>query len=169
MTRLFLLLRRMGAVVLVLLLAVPLSAANFEPLRTALERAATRIPGHTNGVSVEVVDDETGESVFERFPDAPQTIASITKLITTASAIHYLGPDYRFKTSFWRHGDVQQGVLNGSLLVVGGGDPNISGRFYGDNINAVFDKWAEGLQQAGVSRVTGDILLNATFFDSIGR
>jgi D-alanyl-D-alanine carboxypeptidase/D-alanyl-D-alanine-endopeptidase (penicillin-binding protein 4) len=163
------LLRRIGAVFLVLLLATPLSAADFVALRAALERVANRIPGQPNGVSIEIVDDETGDRVFERTPDVPQTIASITKLITTASAMHFLGPDYKFKTTFWRRGEVQQGSLIGSLLVVGGGDPNISGRFYDDDINAVFDRWAEGLRQAGISRVTGDIILNASFFDSIVR
>ena len=57
----------------------------------------------------------------------------------------------------------------GSLLVVGGGDPNISGRFYEDDSFAIFDRWAEGLQQAGIVRVTGDLILNASSFDGIYR
>ncbi len=94
----------------------------------------------------------------------------MTKLFSTAAALHFLGPDYKFKTSFWRRGDVQpDGMLVGSLLVVGGGDPNISGRFYDDDYNAVFDKWAEGLSKAGVHRVSGDLVLNASFFDTIAR
>ena len=130
---------------------------------------ARRIPGQPGGVSIQIADEETGEVVFARSPDAPQSIASVTKLISTATALHYLGPDYRFRTSFWRRGEVQQGSLIGSLLVVGGGDPNISGRFYDDDINAVFDKWADGLKQAGISRVVGEIALNASFFDSVGK
>ena len=42
----------------------------------------------------------------------------------------------------------------GSLLVVGGGDPNISGRFHDDDSFAIFDSWAEGLKQAGIVRVS---------------
>jgi D-alanyl-D-alanine carboxypeptidase/D-alanyl-D-alanine-endopeptidase (penicillin-binding protein 4) len=162
-------LRRFGAVLLVFLLASPVTAADFASLRAVLNNVSIHVPGQPNGVSVQIVDDDTGDVVFERNADAPQTIASITKLITTASALHYLGPDYKFRTTFWRRGEIQQGNLVGSLLVVGGGDPNISGRFYDDNINAVFDRWAEGLRQAGISRVTGDILLNASFFDAEGR
>lgn len=128
-----------------------------------------RIPGQPGGVSIQIADEQTGEVVFSRNPDTPETIASVTKLISTATALHYLGPDYRFRTTFWRRGEIRQGSLIGSLLVVGGGDPNISGRFYDDNINAVFDKWAEGLHQAGISRVVGEIVLNASFFDSVGR
>lgn len=162
-------LRRSGAVILVLLLAFPVSGAEIDSVRAALESVSGRIPGQPNGISIAIADDESGELVFGRNPASPQTIASITKLITTATALHYLGPDYKFRTTLWRRGDVQQGVLMGPLLVVGGGDPNISGRFYDDDINAVFDRWAEGLRQAGITRVAGDIVLNASFFDGVGR
>ncbi|MEO8347835.1 MAG: D-alanyl-D-alanine carboxypeptidase/D-alanyl-D-alanine-endopeptidase [Acidobacteriota bacterium] len=162
-------LRSVGAVLLVFSLASPAGSQEVALLGLALERASLRIPGLPSGVSIQIADQQTGEVIFERNADVPQTMASITKLLTTAAAIHYLGPDFKFHTTFWRRGPIEQGNLAGSLLVVGGGDPNISGRFYGDDINAVFDRWAEGLRLAGVTRVTGDILLNASFFDSLGR
>ena len=138
-------------------------------LEEALERAARKPPARPAGLSVEIADVATGESVFSRNPDAPETIASITKLFSTAAALHFLGPEYKFKTTFWRRGEVKDGALTGSLLVVGGGDPNISGRFYNDDYNAVFDKWAAGLKAAGVTRVVGDLILNDSFFDSMTR
>ena len=162
-------LRNVGAVLLALSLAAPAGSQDSEFLGAALERAALRVPGLPGGISIQIADQQTGQVIFGRNPDSPQTIASITKLLTTAAAIHYLGPDFKFHTTFWRRGPIDRGNLTGSLLVVGGGDPNISGRFYGDDINAVFDRWAEGLRQAGVTRVTGDILLNASFFDSLAR
>ena len=169
MSRPLILLRSVGAVLLAFSLAAPAASQEVALLRAALDRASLRVPGLPSGVSVQIADQQTGEVVYGRNPDAPQTIASIAKLITTAAAIHYLGPDFKFHTTFWRRGTIEQGNLTGSLLVVGGGDPNISGRFYEDDINAVFDRWAEGLRQAGVTRVTGDLLLNASFFDSIAR
>jgi D-alanyl-D-alanine carboxypeptidase/D-alanyl-D-alanine-endopeptidase (penicillin-binding protein 4) len=162
-------LRWLGALLLSVLVAAPLRSADGDALRVALEDVARRIPGQPGGVSIQIADEGTGEIVFARNPDVPESIASVTKLISTATALHYLGPDYKFRTSFWRRGEIQQGSLIGSLLVVGGGDPNISGRFYDDDINAVFDKWADGLRQAGISRVVGEIVLNASFFDSVGR
>jgi D-alanyl-D-alanine carboxypeptidase/D-alanyl-D-alanine-endopeptidase (penicillin-binding protein 4) len=154
------LLRGVGAVLLALSIAAPAGSGEIASLRAALEQAALRVPGQPSGVSIQIADQQTGEVIFDRNPDVPQTIASVTKLITTAAAIHYLGPDFKFHTTFWRRGPIDQGNLVGSLLVVGGGDPSISGRFYGDDINAVFDRWAEGLRQGGVTRVTGDIHLN---------
>lgn len=163
------LLRSVGAILLAFSLAAPAGSQEVALLGASLERASLRIPGLPSGISIQVADQQTGEVIFDRNAEVPQTMASITKLITTAAAIHYLGPDFKFHTTFWRRGPIEQGNLVGSLLVVGGGDPNISGRFYGDDINAVFDRWAEGLRQAGVTRVTGDILLNASFFDSLAR
>ncbi|MGH9366263.1 MAG: D-alanyl-D-alanine carboxypeptidase/D-alanyl-D-alanine endopeptidase, partial [Thermoanaerobaculia bacterium] len=138
-------------------------------LDEALALAVRRPPAPETGVSIAIAELETGQPVYERNPQTPETIASVTKLFSTAAALHFLGPDYRFRTTFWRRGDLYDGTLVGSLLVVGGGDPNISGRFYGDDYNAVFDQWAEGLARAGVLRVSGDLILNASFFDSVGR
>ena len=134
-------------------------------LRSALEQAALRPPTRKDGVSIAVADLDSGETIFEKNAAAPETIASVTKMISTAAALHYLGPTYKFRTTFWRRGDIRDGNLLGSLLVVGGGDPNISGRFYDDDAFAIFDKWAAGLRQAGILRVTGDLVLNASSFD----
>ncbi len=138
-------------------------------LAEAFEIYTRKPPAKPSGVSIAVADVDANQVIFEKNPNAPQTIASVTKMFTTAEAIHFLGPDYKFRTTFWRRGEIQNGILMGSLLVVGGGDPNISGRFYNDDFNAVFDKWAQGLVQAGVRQVVGDLILNASFFDGVAR
>lgn len=138
-------------------------------LDAALEKAAAKPPGKPAGLSVQIAELDSGNVVFERSPEQRETIASITKLFSTAAAIHYLGPDYKFKTTFWRRGEIRDGQLFGSLLVVGGGDPNISGRFYHDDFNAIFDRWADALQKLGVRRVAGDLVLNGSFFDDQAR
>lgn len=160
--------RKLGflPVLVFVLAAVP---ARPLPLEGALGQAARRAPARETGISIEIADLDTGTPVFERNPNSPETIASITKLFSTAAALHFLGPEYKFKTGFWRRGDIREGLLMGSLLVVGGGDPNISGRFYNDDFNAVFDKWAAALKAAGVTRVGGDLILNDSFFDSETR
>jgi D-alanyl-D-alanine carboxypeptidase/D-alanyl-D-alanine-endopeptidase (penicillin-binding protein 4) len=138
-------------------------------LETALERAALRSPARPAGLSVEIAELDTGKVIFEKNPQQAETIASVTKMFSTAAALHFLGPEYKFKTTLWRRGDIRDGQLVGSLLVVGGGDPNISGRFYNDDFNYIFDRWAEGLKGAGILRVAGDLILNASFFDSVNR
>ena len=131
--------------------------------------ASMRPPSGPHDLSIEIAELDTGEPVFQKNSDSPETIASVTKLFSTATALHYLGPDYKFKTTFWRSGELKDGVLEGDLLVVGGGDPNISGRFYNDDFYAVFDKWASGLKALGVTKVTGQLILNNSFFDAVTR
>ena len=106
------------------------SARPAASLQDALAQATRRPPSGDAGLSIEIADLATGEPVFERNPQSPQTLASVSKIFSTAAALQGLGRDYRFKTSLYRSGNIDSGVLAGSLLVVGGGDPNISGRFY---------------------------------------
>jgi serine-type D-Ala-D-Ala carboxypeptidase/endopeptidase (penicillin-binding protein 4) len=138
-------------------------------LQQTLDQIGRRAPTRSVGVSVSMAELESGETVYARNPDQPETIASVTKMLSSAAAIHFLGPNYKFKTTFWRRGDVHDGNLQGSLLVVGGGDPNISGRFYDNDSFAVFDQWADGLRRAGIVRVSGDLILNAGAFDRLYR
>lgn len=166
---------RIAAVVSWCALSVsPLPAAPRRPappatLAQMLDQIGRRAPTRSAGVSVAVAELESGETVYGRNPDQPETIASVTKMLSSAAAMHFLGPNYKFKTTFWRRGDVRDGILQGSLLVVGGGDPNISGRFYDNDSFAIFDRWADGLKRAGIVRVSGDLVLNAGAFDRIYR
>jgi D-alanyl-D-alanine carboxypeptidase/D-alanyl-D-alanine-endopeptidase (penicillin-binding protein 4) len=135
-------------------------------LRSALEKASRKPPAPLTGVSIAIADENgSGPLLFGVNAGQPLTIASVSKTFSTAAALANLGKSYQFKTALYRSGPVAGGLLSGSLLVVGGGDPNLSGRFYDNDIHAVFDRWADGLRASGVTRVSGDVLLNAGFFD----
>ena len=55
--------------------------------------------------------------------------ASNAKLFTTAAAMALLGPEKRFETRVVARGSISsKGELDGELLLVGGGDANLSGR-----------------------------------------
>ncbi|MHB8146132.1 MAG: D-alanyl-D-alanine carboxypeptidase/D-alanyl-D-alanine endopeptidase [Vulcanimicrobiaceae bacterium] len=74
-------------------------------------------------------DVQAERFVCERANDVLFAGASTTKLLTCAAALHALGEDYRFVTRVVRTGEVdEQGVLEGDLVLVAAGDPNLSGR-----------------------------------------
>jgi D-alanyl-D-alanine carboxypeptidase/D-alanyl-D-alanine-endopeptidase (penicillin-binding protein 4) len=50
------------------------------------------------------------------------------------------------------------------LIIVGGGDPLISGRFR-DNITAVLVLWADSLKAKGIKEIKGDIVVDNSFFN----
>ncbi|HMF89245.1 MAG TPA: D-alanyl-D-alanine carboxypeptidase/D-alanyl-D-alanine-endopeptidase [Candidatus Angelobacter sp.] len=78
---------------------------------------------------IQVVDLDTGKSVYSLNPDQLFVPASNTKLFTTAAVLAAAKPDYRFHTTIETSGEVDaNGRLLGDLVIVGRGDPNISGR-----------------------------------------
>jgi serine-type D-Ala-D-Ala carboxypeptidase/endopeptidase (penicillin-binding protein 4) len=118
----------------------------------------------TAALGVHVVDLDSGETVYAYSPDEPRITASNTKLFTTAAALEAFGPGHLFETRFLLRGSLRRGVLRGDLAVVGGGDPNISGRWYDGDSLAVFRGWARELAARGIERVAGDLYLDAGLF-----
>jgi D-alanyl-D-alanine carboxypeptidase/D-alanyl-D-alanine-endopeptidase (penicillin-binding protein 4) len=90
--------------------------------------------------------------------------ASNMKLFTSAAALELLGPDYRFKTRFLTNGEIdKKGRLKGGLVIVGGGDPLISGRFR-DSVTEVLGFWADSLISLGIKEIKGDMIIDNSFF-----
>jgi len=115
-------------------------------------------------LGVHVIDLATGDELVDRRADQLHVIASNTKLVTTAAALDALGPGYLFETRLAMRGPVAEGVLDGDLAVIGGGDPGISGRQHDGDPYAVFKRWAAALRGRGVSRVRGDLYLDHGLF-----
>ncbi len=139
-------------------------AAVMDRLRDQLRQVPT---GATVAVVVERAD--TGETIFtynEHFPLKP---ASNQKILTSAAALFYLGADYRYQTDIQATGTVADGVLNGDLVVVGAGDPSISGRYQPDRTDAtaIFRQWAEALKARGIQKIAGQIVGNDNAFDDV--
>ena len=104
----------------------------------------------------------SAEPVISYNGERPLILASTTKVFTTAAAFDRLGTDYRFKTRFCREGEIDaNGTLNGRLIVVGGGDPALSGRLYANDPLAVFRPVAESLYARGIRRIKGGLLLGS--------
>jgi D-alanyl-D-alanine carboxypeptidase/D-alanyl-D-alanine-endopeptidase (penicillin-binding protein 4) len=148
---------------LVLLLAPALAAA--APLDQVLSAEVARTAAASRALGVNIVELDTGETVFSHNPDEPRVIASNSKLFTTAAALDALGAGYFFETRLLMRGAVNQGVLRGDLGVVGAGDPQISGREYGGDPYGAFRPWAAALRARGVQRITGDLYLASGMFE----
>src|SRR5690606_34981461 len=107
-------------------------------------------------ISVRVESLRDGRLLYSRNSDTRMIPASSLKIITAAVAGERLGWTHRFETRLDAVGRVQNGVLDGDLVVVGSGDPAIMA----DGMRAapLFDEWAALLQQAGITRVDGRLI-----------
>ena len=104
-----------------------------------------------------IVDPGRGETLYARNADKLFMPASNQKLLTGATALTQLGPDFRWPTSLWARGLVRDGVLEGDLVVRGRGDPSISAHVRGDAL-APLRALADSLRTRGVSRIRGRIV-----------
>jgi D-alanyl-D-alanine carboxypeptidase/D-alanyl-D-alanine-endopeptidase (penicillin-binding protein 4) len=150
-----------------LLLGALAPAFAAKPLGRALEeqvRAARRV---SPSLGVHVVEVESGAEVYGYHADEVKILASNTKLFTTAAAVDLLGPDFQFETGLLIRGAVYDGILDGDLAVVGGGDPNLSGRLYDGDPFGAFRAWAAALRERGVRRVSGSLFLVHGLFDGL--
>lgn len=92
--------------------------------------------------------------------------ASTMKLITTGLAIHRLGPDFKYVTRIGYSGSIKDGILDGDLYIVGGGDPTIASK---DSIAIprakLFAQWKSFLDKAGIKKINGKVIGDGRYFD----
>jgi D-alanyl-D-alanine carboxypeptidase/D-alanyl-D-alanine-endopeptidase (penicillin-binding protein 4) len=136
-------------------------------LAHALNQEVGRALQVTAALGVHIVDLASGDTVYAYNADEPRMIASNSKLFTTAAALDTLGAGYLFETRFVSRGVVRDGVLEGDLGVIGGGDPHISGRDFGGDSYGAFRPWAAALRERGVRKVQGDLWLAHGLFEPL--
>ncbi|TMV42251.1 D-alanyl-D-alanine carboxypeptidase, partial [Thioclava sp. BHET1] len=85
-------------------------------------------------VAFMVVDSSTGKVLETLNPELPIPPASTAKTLTTLYALETLGADFQFETRFAATGTIQNGVLHGDLILLGGGDPTLDTDALGDMV-----------------------------------
>jgi len=104
-----------------------------------------------------VVSLTRGDTLFSYHADRRFLPASNAKLFTTAAALHYLGPDYRFVTVLFADGPIRDSTLYGNLVLYGTGDPTFA------LDTASLAPFADSVVLAGIRRVRGDMVGDASF------
>jgi D-alanyl-D-alanine carboxypeptidase/D-alanyl-D-alanine-endopeptidase (penicillin-binding protein 4) len=95
--------------------------------------------------------------------------ASTMKLFTAAMAFEKLGPEHTFRTDVLRDGPLDAGgVVRGNLVLRGDGDPSLSPRFIQGGPEASMAMLARFVAGAGITRVTGDLVADASALELRG-
>jgi len=109
--------------------------------------------------SLYVIDAKTGKVVFEKNTQTGLAPASTQKIITSVTAFELLGKEYRYATSLGYSGRVTKGVLDGSIYIIGKGDPTLgSWRWPATRDTVVLNKFTAAIKKAGIQQIGGPVL-----------
>lgn len=139
--------------------------AGAQSLQQKLQSAFNRLQADGQckyaSLSLTVMDVKTGEVLFSANPDMGMATASTLKTITSITAMHVLGPDYRFKTSIGVNQDAidASGTYKGNLIILPGNDPTLGSWRWDETKNeAVLKEFVDGIKKAGIRKITGSIV-----------
>lgn len=176
---------------LLLLSAAPLVSAQTAPdpaLARRIDAVITRPEFRHALWGIAIRDRATNAVLYELNADKLFTPGSTTKLLTSATALEVLGADHRFRTRVYRTGPVKSnGTLQGDLVLVASGDPNLSQRLQPDGTLAfenhdhsyggapdtravpgdpllVLRQLAAQVAGRGIRRVTGRVLVDVSLY-----
>lgn len=129
-----------------------------EKIRTLL--ADSRLGKMDIGIRIEALGPG-GAVITERHADQPLKPASNQKLIITATALSILPADFTYRTILARRGN--------DLIIIGSGDPSIGDPRLRERpdepITAIFHTWADKLQAAGMTEISGDLIFDDFVFE----
>ncbi len=171
-------------------LAIPAVAQSTSPLLQHIRQVTSRPIFKHSTVGVEVYDLTAHKILVAINEDKLFTSGSTTKLVTEGTALALLGENYRFHTRVYYTGSVTpDGTLQGDLVLVASGDPNLSGRVKPDDTLdftssdhayagvlpgksvlgeplRVFKSLASGVLMKGIWRIQGNVIVDASLFPS---
>lgn len=134
--------------------ASPASALSGAPAPVARIIAAQHLP--PAAVSFAIIDADSGGLVAGQNVDTPRSPASTVKTVTTFASLELLGPAYVWRTRAAIRGDLKNGVLDGDLILQGGGDPYMTLERWWSFVRTLRDK--------GLKTIRGDIVIDNTAF-----
>ena len=99
-----------------------------------------------------------GRTLFVQNGMMPLNPASTMKLVTTEAALQLLGPAYTWKTAAYASGAQRGDVLDGDLVIRGGGDP----RLLMENLWLFLRQ----IRNKGIRQINGNLVLDRSLFEA---
>lgn len=164
------------------------------PVLQAQDGLTERIQGVMSGpqfahahFGVEICSLDTGKRIYALNENKLFVPGSTTKLLTEGTALELLGSDFRFHTRVYWTGKLNsKNILDGDIVLVASGDPNLSGRIQPDGTLGfededhsyggldseglsgdpllVIGQLADQVAAKGIHKVKGRVLVDATLF-----
>ncbi len=138
------------------------SEKSLECLKRQIESALSDSALYQSRTGIKVVSLGTGQVLFQKSNQLLFHPASNMKLLTTATALKKLGPNYRLKTFFLTDtSSVKDSTISGNLYIKGFGNPALMTK----------DLWgiAQKFKELDIRKITGDLICDETYLDDYYR
>ncbi|WP_304342866.1 D-alanyl-D-alanine carboxypeptidase/D-alanyl-D-alanine-endopeptidase [Chryseobacterium koreense] len=137
-----------------------------QKLDAATKNLLSSTPAYAANLSFYVAD-EGGNFIYEYRGNQGLSSASTQKIFTAAAVLETLGTNYQYTTTASYSGNINNGNLSGNLFVTSNGDPTLgSWRYEGYKPENFKQKFLDALKQKGISKISGDLVLDDSYFDS---
>src|SRR6218665_1212610 len=97
----------------------------------------------TGVIAASIRSTQTGEYKIQFNASKSVNSASTLKLVSTASALSVLGPNYRYQTFIEYDGAIADSVLKGNIYIRGNGDPSLGSARVGLDFQQVVNLFAQ--------------------------
>ncbi|MCM1005902.1 MAG: D-alanyl-D-alanine carboxypeptidase [Prevotella sp.] len=135
------------------------SAFAQSPAQTFAESSAV----NPEKCAVVIIDLKNKKVVDSHNAKLPLVPASINKALTIASTLTKSDLNYRYHTKVFLGGKVDEGILNGNLIIEGGGDPTLGTKQGPSNADFIQDI-VKALKKKKVNIISGKIVIDADVF-----
>jgi N-acyl-D-amino-acid deacylase len=164
----------------------PLHAQSGPSLPQRIQSVMMRPEFAHTSFGIEFYSLDRGQIIYQLNPNKLMVPGSTTKLFTEGTVLELLGGDYRFHTRVYRTGPLKKdGTLDGDIVLVASGDPNLSGRIQPDGTLvyehmdhsyggpdskgvgdplAVIQQIAQQIADKGIKRIKGRVLVDVSLF-----
>jgi D-alanyl-D-alanine carboxypeptidase/D-alanyl-D-alanine-endopeptidase (penicillin-binding protein 4) len=140
-----------------------------DKLHTAFETLEKEASYQQAAISFTLIDTKTGKILFDKNKNLALASASILKTFTTASALHYLGDEFRYHTNITFKGRIHNHVGSGQLIIYGSGDPSLgSDRFEETQPELIKKQLVSALHNMGIDTLKGSIRIVSNLFTDEG-
>jgi dihydroorotase/N-acyl-D-amino-acid deacylase len=175
-----------GAIWILCVLPSPLFSQTDSGLAERIQAIMRRPEFAHSTFGIEFYSLDSGKVIYQLNADKLMVPGSTTKLLTEGTMLELFGGDYRFHTRVYRTGAIDKhGTLDGDIVVVAKGDPNLSGRIQPDGTLAyenmdhsyggpdskglgdpllVIRQLAQEIVDKGVRRLKGRVLVDVSLF-----
>ena len=134
-------------------------ARSLRELHSQIERIIDTTLRHQCVIGVTITSLDDSMILYEKNSDIPFHPASNMKLLTTATGLNVLSPEFEFTNQVFTDGEIKDSVLHGNLAIKGSGDPLLKAND--------IDSLASLIRGLGIQAITGDIVGDVTYFDVI--